>query len=199
MNNNILWLKDPFILLKNPFDFFPISIMSKEEKCNAIVRFLIYYILVICALKLDIKWIKLSIIAVLLVTMYTIYDKPIPDKNNKIYLNKDLDYCRGSSIHNPMANPLITDNDIHKKACVESEETIKKNLRYNVYEDVNNPSISNLLHRTFYTTPVSNYPNDVNDFANFAYGQDETTTCKLGATGCEPFRDERYTSFNYEK
>jgi len=195
-NENILWLRNPKILLEYPLEFYPLPNMTKERQSNAVTRLLIYYIFIIYLLKFNRECIKISIIGIIIIAIYGSYDKP---PNNQVYLNKDLGYCRESTINNPMGNPLITDNNLEKKACIQPDEEIKENTKYNVYEDLNDPKISKLLYRTFYTSPVSNYPNDVNTFSNYVYGVDDKTTCKLGAEGCEPFRDERYTSFNYDK
>ena len=61
-----LWYNNPKILTQNYFEFFPNKNLNKNQKINSMVRFAIYYAVLLIIFKQDNKWLSISVIIVLL-------------------------------------------------------------------------------------------------------------------------------------
>lgn len=91
-----------------------------------------------------------------------------------------------------MANPYVVGSKLNIKACKDLNSLkVLDNLRFNVYEDINRPQNIKILERSYYTLPVTDYPNDINSFLNELYNTSKKS-CKKDAQNCESFRDLRF-------
>ena len=61
---NTLWYNNPKILLNDLHQFFPNNSLNREQKINAIVRFAIYYSILVIIFKQDFKWLSVSLILI---------------------------------------------------------------------------------------------------------------------------------------
>jgi hypothetical protein len=114
------------------------------------------------------------------------------DDNNYERKYKVPEECRDSSINNPMANPYVVGSKLNIKACKDLNSLkVLDNLRFNVYEDSNRPQNIKILERSYYTLPVTDYPNDINSFLNELYNTSKKS-CKKDSQNCESYRDLRF-------
>jgi hypothetical protein len=110
--------------------------------------------------------------------------------NNK-QINNEIE-CRDSTINNPMANPYVVGSKLNIKACKDLNSLkVLDNLRFNVYEDSSRPLNIKILERSYYTLPVTDYPNDINSYLNELY-KTYNKSCKKDAENCESYRDLRF-------
>jgi hypothetical protein len=105
-----IWYQNPEILLNDLNEFIPNKKLSKPKNINSIARFAIYFSIIILILRLDLKWLLLSII-VLFISYYlsitnNFLDQPIINKEQPI---KNDQPSNKSTIENPFMN-YITNN-----------------------------------------------------------------------------------------
>lgn len=114
------------------------------------------------------------------------------NKINKINnINNEVE-CRNSTVNNPMANPYVVGSKLNIKACKNLDSLkVLDNLRFNVYEDSNRPQNIKILERSYYTLPVTDYPNDINSFIDELY-KTSKKSCKKDAENCDSYRDLRF-------
>jgi len=180
-----IWLKNPYNLIKFYDNF---SILNSGNKFNAITRCLMIagFIFVIFNRY---SWSYICFISILFISFVGYkYDdhelKVQKDYNEKVYKS-----CRRSTIHNPMMNLLVDDENPELEACSEDTEVIEKNLYHEFYEDQKNINARKKL-RTFITLPVTSVQGKREEFLKYAYGND--TNCKYDGIGCEKYRDIRF-------
>jgi hypothetical protein len=185
MNQDIFWIDNPKILIDKYDEIIPNNKMTITTFYNTITRCLLYFIIISYLLF---KSIKLTIIFILIIIYVIMLNK----NNNKNYERKLSEECRGSSINNPMANPYVVGSKLNIKACKDLNSLkVLDNLRFNVYEDSNRPQNIKILERSYYTLPVTDYPNDINTFLNELYNTSKKS-CKKDAQNCESYRDLRF-------
>ena len=91
-----------------------------------------------------------------------------------------------------MANPYVVGSKLNIKACKNLDSLkVLNNLRFNVYEDSNRPQNIKILERSYYTLPVTDYPNDINSFIDELY-KISKKSCKKDAENCDSYRDLRF-------
>ena len=99
-----LWYKNPGVLLKNLDEFIPKKEYNNLQKINSLARLSMYYTISILLLKLDTKWLIISVI--ILIHSIRISKKIKEDylilPENKI-INKN---CTEPTINNPQMNML---------------------------------------------------------------------------------------------
>jgi hypothetical protein len=183
--DEVFWLNDPSILIKNYYDIYP----TKKNFFNALIRFFIIGAIIFLLFK-RYNWLYLCIVAIILLTIFGyMYDNK-KDNQNKINYIKNYTSCRRSSINNPMSNLLITAEDINLEACDEEKDIIDKNLYYNFLEDENDMHAKKKL-RAFITMPITSVPNDRSKFLDYVFDKN-LAPCKTDGIECEKFRDIRY-------
>lgn len=182
MDNEKVWIHNPSILLEKYDEFFPTSKMSKIQRYNAITRYIIYLIVLLIIFRFNTYFIVFCILILVFITYigYTYKE-----------LTKNVINCRNSTYDNPVANPLIMNDDTSLIACNIDKNIRINNIRKNFYEDSYDTNKRRILDRTFYTLPVSNYPNDIRLIGGYLYN-DKNNHCKVKKQQCEYYRDIRF-------
>ena len=197
MNQDIFWVDNPKILIIKYNEIIPNNKMTITTFYNTITRCLLYLIIIRYLLFNNIK---LIIILILIIIYIIMLNNNTNNNNNKNINNKNINNkqtnneidCRDSTINNPMANPYVVGSKLNIKACKDLNSLkVLDNLRFNVYEDSNRPLNIKILERSYYTLPVTDYPNDINTYLNELY-KTYNKSCKRDAENCESYRDLRF-------
>jgi hypothetical protein len=191
MNQDNFWINNPKIIIDKYQEIIPNNKMTINTFYNTITRCLLYLIIISYLLFKNIIFIIILIIIIIYIIMLNYNNNKI-NKINKINnINNEVE-CRNSTVNNPMANPYVVGSKLNIKAC-KNLDTLKvlDNLRFNVYEDSNRPHNIKILERSYYTLPVTDYPNDINSFLNELY-KTSKKSCKKDAENCDSYRDLRF-------
>lgn len=180
MKQEIFWFENPQIIFIKYNEIIPNNKMSDVTYYNTITRCLIYLI-IISYLIFNNKYL------IIISTFIIIYIILLNYNNKNIKVE-----CRDTTINNPMANPYVIGSKLNIKACKNLNSLkVLDNLKFNVYEDSNRSQNIKILERSYYTLPVTEYPNDMNTFLNELY-KTYNKSCKINAQNCESFRDLRF-------
>lgn len=170
--------------------FFPSKDMTFAEQLNSLLRFSLYFSIMVFILRKDTN----IFFVVLFVAGFTYMISTVDMKNKmreRFYLKqKNLEkdrvtskLCVKPTKTNPFMNVLISDyveNPERKQACnisnSKTKKLVKKYFDNNLYRDVSDIYDKNASDRSFYTMPVTTLVNDQTEFANYLYGQGKT--CK---------------------
>lgn len=125
-----IWYKNPEILFKNLDQFIPNKKLSKEQNINSIVRFAIYFSIIILILNQNIKWLLLSLL--LLITSYYL---DINDNQYSVYFPT----ITIKSINNE--KPTITTNFNNYEDFTINNDIITKS-------SINNPYMNHIINNT---------------------------------------------------
>ena len=177
--------------------------MTREEKLNAISRFIILLSLLGYIFLQDFKILMSGIISlfILVLTYYILNKENIKKKenfsNDVIYNNLKSKYTIPNNI-NPIMNILLpeiqdnpqrlesapsynkeVENDINKS----TQDFIKKNfddenIDEKLFKDLGDKFDFEQSMRQFYTTAITTIPNNQTDFAKFCYGN--MASCRDG-------------------
>ena len=194
------WYEDPMILInKNRLsEFFPHDDMTLYEKLNSIVRFSIYFALLVFSFKRSKEFMFFPLF-VSGITLYLYKINYKPEDNTCLYkLSKSKHLkCQPPTDQNPFMNVLISDydgNPNRNPACNINEENIKKNIQEsfekNLYQNTVDIWGRNNSQREYYTMPNTTIPNDQINFANWLYKT--PTTCKEITSKCNVEQDLRH-------
>ena len=188
MDNNI-WYKDiiNFFHNDNIIYFFPTSEMTNEQKLNSILRFSIYFSIILFLINKNIKSLYLILITALLTFLIHKYDqKIIENVENYVQSNKSNLYCTKPSKLNPFMNVTLDEyvsNPSRAEACDIEKEKVQNNIEkyfeHDIYKNVDDIYSKNMSSRQFYTNPSTTIPNDQEAFAKWLYYNPEKT-CKEG-------------------
>ena len=189
-----IWFQDPtgFIGPLNYDRFFPSKEMAFVEQLNSLMRFSIYFSLLVFVIR---KETNIFFIPVFMAGFtYMLFSVDTKNKQReKFYmkqkqLEKDphtKELCAAPTKENPFMNVLVSDyaiNPQRKKACSITEGKakgkVKKLFENNLYRDVSDIYNKNASDRNFYTTPITTIPNDQNAFAQYCFGTEKS--CKQG-------------------
>ena len=191
MNQDIFWINNPKILIDDYQEIIPNNKMSINTFYNTITRCLLYLIIISYFLFNNNTIIIIILIIIIIYIIMLNNNKNINNKTNIIEINNEVE-CRDSTINNPMANPYVVGSKLNIKACKNLDSLkVLNNLRFNVYEDSNRPHNIKILERSYYTLPVTDYPNDINSFLNELY-KTSKKSCKKDAENCDSYRDLRF-------
>lgn len=189
-----IWYKNikKFYTEENYYIIFPSKDMNFAEQLNSILRFSIYFSIIIIIIKQNINILMLPIILALFT--YFLYNTDESNKiNETMMLNENnlkknentKELCQKPTKDNPFMNVLISDyklNPTRKKACNITHASTKKKVEkyfndklYRSTSDIFNKEASD---RQWVTNPISTIPNDVKSFAEWCWGQNKT--CKEG-------------------
>lgn len=194
MSQEKIWYQDPFHFIdeKTFAKFFPTKNMTFTQQLNALLRFAIYFAIVVFIFRMRVDIFIVPVIVAGLTFFLYYFDKNASAKDkfemqSKNYMlnKKDGTVCLGPSKSNPFMNVLVTDiydNPSRPKACDLTDKTVTKQARrffdYNLYRDVDDIFHKNASDRQFYTTASTTIPNDAESFAEWCYGSGPT--CKEG-------------------
>lgn len=189
-----IWYKDPYHLftIDNYVKFLPEKGMTFVQQLNSIVRFSIYFSVIIFILQQNINIFMLPII--ICIFTYFIYTFDLQKKNNqdsflqKNNLKKDKftnEICTAPTQDNPFMNVLMneySENPTRKKACNLSNPEIKKQTQKyfdaKLYRNVGDIFSKESSDRQWVTNPITSIPNDQKKFAEWCWGGNKT--CKEG-------------------
>tara|TARA_B110000483_G_scaffold243032_1_gene330981 strand:+ start:4660 stop:5361 length:702 start_codon:yes stop_codon:yes gene_type:complete len=200
------WIHDPYVLLDKTklFDMWPIESMTREEKLNAISKFVIYSTFFGVFLFKSIKLLFTGIITlVILVVTYFILNNKEKNKTKEKFSNRNLykkfkhNYTNPDT-KNPMMNvllPEIQENPerlpaapAYNKAVEEeinnsTKEIIKQNFNdqtidEKLFNDLGDKFQFEQSMRQFYSTANTRVCNNQKEFAQFCYGN--MASCKDG-------------------
>lgn len=197
-----IWYQDlrGFITDVNYFEFWPSKDMSFAEQLNCLMRFSLYFALIVLLIKKDVNILFVPMFmgiftyyVYMVDTQNKINEKMILDSMSMHKNERDGSTCVKPSPNNPFMNVLMTDyakNPKRPSACSPDSKTtrseIKKHFDKNLFRNVDDVFHKNASDRQFYTTPITTIPNDQNAFAKWLYGQG--ATCKEG-NGDKCFRN----------
>jgi hypothetical protein len=193
-----IWYNDFSVLFRTDrlIEFFPNKVQTLEERMNSVVRMGIYSSILTSTYKRNLSYL-LWIIVVFVIT-YFIY---------KSYSNKEEfadEKKKRNSVKPTLNNPYMNfihgvDNTDKKKAPTYYQDTkvaedlredIKNKFNYNLYKGVDDVYDKNNNERMFYTTPVTEAADDLNERLDFMYG-DMRKSCKTNSKNCQPHEELR--------
>ncbi len=190
-----IWYRDinGFMQVSKLPEFIPLAHMTLAQKLNAILRFSIYFGLVIAVVKQSIAALFLPIfVAIFTYALFAFFDSNTK-KENEMYtmlgLKKDgpgkrAPLCVAPTVHNPMGNILISDYVLNPKrpaACDITKRSVRrqaeKMFASTLYRDVDDVWTAKTSSRNFYQTPIQTIPNKQTEFAEWLY-KPRGKTCK---------------------
>lgn len=177
------WLYNINILFQNYQDFYPKNSMNNIDKANSIMRFSIYYSLLLILFKIDSSWLTISFLLIFLSIFIGITE------NFQTQENK----CTKPTINNPYMNFTLGDNINNPQrpaACQLDDKTRNEQLKY-----FNKNSHKNNNDRNFYTMPSTTIVNDQTGFAKYLFG--DFGKCKSEGKGCLKYSDNRFHKGRY--
>lgn len=200
------WIYDPYVLLDKSkvFDLWPLESMTREEKLNAISRFVLYATILGVFLFRNLKLFLTGIITlVVLVGTYFILNNRENSKLKEAFSDRKLyekfkDNYTNPTSKNPIMNvllPEIQDNPERLSAAPSYnkavEEEINNSTKEIIKQNFNDESVEEKLFndlgdkfqfeqsmRQFYSTANTRVANNQKEFAQFCYGN--MASCKDG-------------------
>ena len=197
ISNDKFWIYDPYILLdKNTLlDIWPKESMTREQKLNAISKFVIFTTIIGFFLFLNLKLLFTGIITlVIIIILYYFLNKKDSEfketfSNTNLYQKYKHNYTN-PNINNPLMNvllPEIQDNNIRLPAAPSYNESVEKEINNSakdiVKRNFNDENVDEKLFnnlgdnfqfeqsmRQWHTMPNTTIPNNQKDFAKFCYG-----------------------------
>lgn len=195
MENQQIWYRDPksFFGPENLPYFIPRRSMTYVQQLNAIMRFALYFSLILFFVKRNVLvWYFALFVAFLTIFMYEFYSKnkkmqlELYNKINVMYDEKKDNFCSLPSQDNPFMNPLISEIaefpnrpeacDINNKKVRKRAEKMFSN---NLYVDVDDIWSKKTSSRNWHTVPSAQIPNDRDSFQKYLY--QTGPTCKEGS------------------
>jgi hypothetical protein len=200
------WYQDPNVLIRAPFDFFPMSDMTLEQKLNALTRGLVILTLLgfFCTHNTRLLVIGVMILVAIFL-YYWAYKRQegfVLSQHDALQRLQELrsrpaEVFQSASPLNPMSNVLVTDwtENPQKRPAPPTENNADNILlqakRMVVQQNPGQPDIAEKLFadlanefdfeqsmRPFYSTASSTIPNDQKAFAEFCFGS--MISCKEG-------------------
>lgn len=189
-----IWFDDirGFMTEANYSKFYPSKDMSFAEQLNSLLRFAIYFSILVFVIRKDTN----IFFAVIFMAGFTYMLYTVDTKNKvaeRFYLSENnLEHdrhtnklCVKPTKENPFMNILMSDyseNPQRKEACDITKGSVKHKVKKlfdnNLYRDVSDIYDKNASDRNYYTTPITTIPNQQTEYAQFLYGQDKG--CKEG-------------------
>jgi hypothetical protein len=177
------------------FDIIPKKEYDLNRKLNALLRFTIYYSVIVYLLDTKKKYVLTFILGMAIFT-YLIqmkYKESFMNKVNNSLMNdsENMDIndlsseCRIPTKDNPFMNPLLTDfgTDKSKQACYSYnnkgvQRVVEENFEEDLYKDINDIFGKENSQRQFFSVPGNSVPNDRDTFMKWCY--QTPPTCKEG-------------------
>jgi len=205
------WSERPGILTdKNRLiEFVPTADMTKNERLNAIVRFLTYLGIIFFVWRGRSVYLYLGL-GGLLFTLFLFKTTPQSKKPHRRvpsehpnsdspnpFVPSDQPECIPPTLNNPFMNVLqneYIDNPTRPPACPyeEVKDQVESNFNYNLYKDIGESLWDrNNSQREWFTMPWTTIPNDQGGFANWLYKTGPV--CKSGGSqeSCLRYEDLR--------
>lgn len=187
-----IWFQDIQALFNeyNYNKFFPSAEMTFAEQLNSLLRFAIYFSVLVFFVRKDTQIFFVPIfVAGFTYLLYTVDTKN--KQRERFYVKskglqedpRSKKLCIRPTKENPFMNVLVSDyaeNPTRRPACNVTEgktkKIVKKFFDNNLYRDVSDIYDKNASDRNFYTMPSTIVGGDQGAFAQYLYGQGKT--CK---------------------
>jgi hypothetical protein len=193
-----IWYRDPknFLRFENLPKFVPSKSMTYTEQLNTIMRFALYFSVLVFLVKRNILAGYIVIfVALLTIFMYEFYSKnkklqrELYDKINVMYDQSKESFCALPTPDNPFMNVLMnqyTEFPNRPNACDISNKKVQKQaetyFNKNLYREVDDIWSRKTNSRNWHTVPSSQIPNDRESFQTWLYKAPET--CKENGISC---------------
>lgn len=197
----IFWFDDPLRFLidvHNASKFIPNNQMSLDEQLNAVVRFSIYFSLIMLVIKRDYRILFFVVFTAFMTLIIRKYNDDVQSKRKTVLEKMDLGDEKGRGLcvkptkENPFMNVRMSDyKDFPSRppACNIAKRPVNKMVRSyfddGLYRNVDDIFGKQASDRQFYTMPVTTIPNDQTKFAEWLY-RTPGSTCKEKASVCRP-------------
>lgn len=184
-----IWYRDlgNFMRGNRVSHFIPLGSMTLVEQLNAILRFALYFSVVIFTVRRDLRlfYFPIGTAGVTYIIMLVHEKKQLERREMfKRFGIREEGTCTLPTDNNPFMNVLMNEyaeNPRRKPAC-EYDGTVKKDMKKrfnrNLYRSVGDIFQKGASDRQYYTTPSTTIPNDQETFASWLYGRG--ATCKEG-------------------
>lgn len=190
-----IWYKNPKEFLLNPstiVDILPNKSQSLVQQLNSVVRFTLYFSVIVYVLKRDTKVFFFPIF-VSIITFFIYENRESLDIARKEHFAKlnvtDDGKCIKPTKNNPFMNVSYVDyKDFPERppACninnKEVKQEVKTLLEESCYRDYDDVYARKANDRQFYTNPITTIPNDQDGFAKWLYNV--PATCKETSIQC---------------
>ena len=195
-----LWFNNPKILLKNLDEFFPDKSFNYNQKINSVVRFAIYFSILIIVLDYNVNYLYFA----LLIILISFYLGTNFKNNNQEYFNeKEIiakGYnCRKPTSDNPFMNFRLGDllegstkvNEMTEASLYDDvKDEMRSEFRKDLYTDTSDLWGKYISDRNFYSMPNTEIVNKQQEFAEWCYGGHGK--CKETGNDCLKERDPTY-------
>lgn len=192
-----IWYKDQknFLTDGNVVKFIPDASMARAEQLNALMRFALYFSVLLMVVRRSLTPALLFLSVGVLTWGMNEAHEASETQRERMLEQQDIALdqrtgrlCTKPTLHNPFMNVLSTDVVTRPKrpsACNVMRSDVQTNVEalfaHNLYRDTDDPLARNTSSRQFYTMPVTDIPGDQAAFANWLYGSGPT--CKEGNGG----------------
>lgn len=199
-SSDLFWSEDITILFKYDrlSEFFISPSQTKIEKLNSIARFGIYLSIILALYHKNYKYLALCIIT-FLITYFLYYSSEkftMIKQNSKT--TEPYNYENPEPIKSTINNPFMNRNPLDNPArqpekdsteytpeSLEQKAKIEENFAYNLYTQVGDDIYGKEnSQRQFYTVPDNGLAPGSHDHAQWLYGSDYTSNCKLNNYAC---------------
>lgn len=185
------WFNNYSVLFNNIFELYPKKEFSKVRKINAIAKLAFIYAFIIILLKLDSKYLAVSV-SLLILSYYlgiteNLQENIKPSCTKPTYNNPFMNFILGDQINNPNKPPACPFETVRKEQI--------KMFRGNLQPDISDLYGKTITDRNFYTMPSTSIVNDQAGFINFVYG--DFGRCKSEGKDCLKNRDNRFHRGRY--
>ena len=187
-----IWYQDlpGLFTLRNYYIILPLQSLTFEEKLNAIVRFFVYFGIIMSLVRTNANHILWGIITLVITAIIYQYYTGTKFRIEKYLEGEDIDVidntvCKRTTVENPFMNPTVNEYGTKTKyenACPITNEKINdkidENFNERLFQDCSDIYGKMASQRQFYTVPNTSIPNDQEGFAKWLYST--PPTCKEG-------------------
>jgi len=186
---------------ENLGQFLPTKNQTNNEKNNALIRFAIYFTIIILFFKQDTRLLSISII-IIIITLFIGKTEEF-DSIDKINENNNLDNnlnkaCHNPTIDNPYMNYTVGDlinNPDRLAGCNNVKPLVRQAFSTRLFSDSSDIWGKFVSDRNFYTMPNTKIVNNQLGLANWCYGG--SGKCKTTGTNCLKDRNPEYHRGRY--
>jgi len=176
-----IWFKDPKNLFTKATSFVPMPDMTTTEALNAVVRFTVYFAVLLFIVTHNTNYILLIPVVLLLTfALHTLFPN---GKKLEAYMNRNTEGFTMPTPDNPFMNVLLTeigDNPNRPDAAPITNKDVRKQVARafqhtsDIYMDTSDKFDQAQAMRTFHTLQSAKVPNDQDGFLSWlAKGMDE--------------------------
>lgn len=214
-SENINILRIPFILFDKLFSlfknkqylkFYPTPEMSRKDKILSLIRFFVYFVLLIIAFGKDNNWIIIAFFSLSVILFVRIISHVDPNEKYKDTKNDNeiiKQVCTRPNYDNPFMNPNVTqysdpDETIElPEACNSFDEDISDDMKigfnHGLFQNIDELYDRVNSQRQFYTVPNTTIPNNQKEFGEWLYKVPAFINCKeKQGIGCLRYEDLRF-------